>query len=59
MEVDVDARARELMHDLDRAKLCKKDDIDSHVLHGSTQRFPTLVLRQQLNIALDQVSLRV
>ena len=53
--VDVDARARELMHDLDRAKLCQKEDIDSFVLHGSSQRFPTLVLRQQLGIALDQV----
>jgi len=53
--VDVDARARELMRDLDRARLCSKDDIDSSVLHGSKQRFPTLVLRQQLGIALDQV----
>lgn len=52
---DTDGRARELLEELDRAIANKNFWMDSLVLHTNDQRFPTEVLRLQLEDALDAV----
>jgi hypothetical protein len=52
---DIDARAREILEELDRAIANKNFWMDSLVLHTNDQRFPTEVLRLQLEDALDAV----
>lgn len=52
---DIDGRARELLEELDRAISNKNFWMDSLVLHTNDQRFPTAVLRLQLEDALDTV----
>jgi hypothetical protein len=52
---DIDGRAREILEELDRAIANKNFWMDSLVLHTNDQRFPTEVLRLQLEDALDTV----
>jgi hypothetical protein len=52
---DIDGRAREILEELDRAIANKNFWMDSLVLHTNDQRFPTEVLRLQLEDALDAV----
>jgi hypothetical protein len=51
--IDVDARCRMLLQEVDRAMHCKKDDMDSYVLHETWQRFPTSHVRSELVRDLD------
>jgi hypothetical protein len=55
IETDIDQRCRELLVELERASKCKKKQIDSYVLHIQGQRFPTEVLKLELNRALDRL----
>jgi hypothetical protein len=52
---DIDGRARELYEEYDRAVVNKNFWMDSLVLHTNDQRFPTEMLRKQLEEALDAV----
>lgn len=52
---DVDDRARAVMRELDRAIANKNFWMDSVVLHTNDQRFPTEVLRVQLEEELDSI----
>jgi hypothetical protein len=52
---DVDDRARAVMRELDRAIANKNFWMDSLVLHTNDQRFPTEVLRVQLEEELDAI----
>ena len=52
---DVDDRARIVMRELDRAIANKNFWMDSLVLHTNDQRFPTEVLRVQLEEELDSI----
>ncbi|CAM9235500.1 unnamed protein product, partial [Ectocarpus fasciculatus] len=50
---DVDFRAREVLLELDKAMANKNFWMDSRVLHNENQRFPTAMVRLQLEDALD------
>lgn len=50
---DVDLRAREMLLELDKAMGNKNFWMDSNVLHNENQRFPTAMVRLQLEDALD------
>lgn len=52
---DSDFRARQLYREIDRAANTKNDFIHSEVLHMNDQKFPTKVLRQHLEEALDHL----
>lgn len=52
---DVDARARELLTDLDRAVRCHSKMIDSRILHMTYQRFPVAELQEALEINLNRL----
>jgi hypothetical protein len=52
---DIDARARQILREIDRAVTTKNDYIHSDVLHANDQKFPTSVLRTHLEEALDQL----
>lgn len=53
--VDIDYRAREVLHEIDRATACQNEYMSSDVLHTSDQMFPTVVLRVQLEEELDHI----
>ena len=53
--IDVDARARELLTDLDRAVRCHSKMIDSRILHMTYQRFPVAELQEALEINLNRL----
>ena len=55
VETDVDARARSVLRTLDQAMVNKNPYMDSSLLHGLKQRFPTTVLRVQLEEELDNI----
>ncbi|KDO25535.1 hypothetical protein SPRG_22227 [Saprolegnia parasitica CBS 223.65] len=57
VEVDVDARCRSVLHELDRAISSTNEFMDSSVLHSAPQRFPTSVLRLELEKELDRLLL--
>lgn len=50
---DVDSRAREILLELDKAMTNKNFWMDSKVLHNESQRFPTAMVRLQLEDTLD------
>ena len=50
---DVDFRSREILLELDKAMANKNFWMDSKVLHYESQRFPTAMVRLQLEDALD------
>ena len=50
---DVDLRARQLLREVDRARASDNDWLDSDVLHGQKQRFPSKVLQMHLEDELD------
>ena len=52
---DVDARARELLTDLDRANRCRTEMIDSRILHMTYQRFPVVELQEALESNLNRL----
>lgn len=52
---DVDYRARQLLREIDRATYTKNEWMSSDVLHANVQKFPTRVLRMQLEETLDNV----
>lgn len=52
---DMDYRARQLLREIDRATFTKNEYIHSDVLHANDQRFPTNVLRVQLEDTLDNL----
>ncbi len=52
---DVDARAREILLELDKAMANKNFWMDSRVLHNQDQRFPTAMVRLQLEDELDAI----
>ncbi|ETP13100.1 hypothetical protein F441_11679 [Phytophthora nicotianae CJ01A1] len=56
VEVDVDARCRLVFQELQRAIANTRNEfMDSHVLHSTLQRFPTKVLRLELEKDLDRL----
>ncbi|OQR81428.1 hypothetical protein THRCLA_23374, partial [Thraustotheca clavata] len=57
IEVDIDARCRIVLHELDRAITNTSEFMDSSVLHSAPQRFPTKVLRLELEKELDRLLL--
>lgn len=58
IEFDVDQRCREVLVELERAMKCLKKEMDSHILHGQNQRFPTEVLRRELSRLLDEMLIK-
>ena len=52
---DIDARARELLTDLDRAERCNTKMIDSRILHMAYQRFPVEELKEALESNLNRL----
>lgn len=54
---DTDLRCKMLLQELDRAFACRKQNMDSFVLHNTEQRFPTKVLRLELERELDTLLL--
>lgn len=54
INLDIDGRARELLIELDRARVCVKPFMDTSVLHGMEQRYNTEVLVQELERELDR-----
>ncbi|RLO08187.1 hypothetical protein DYB28_006659, partial [Aphanomyces astaci] len=48
VEVDIDLRCRLVQQELDRAMANPNDMMDSSILHSAPQRFPTQVLRLEL-----------
>jgi hypothetical protein len=50
---DVDLRARQLLHEIDRTLESANEWMDTNVLHGEPQRFPTKVLQMHLEDELD------
>ena len=52
---DVDYRARQILREIDRATFTRNEFISSDVLHANDQKFPTRVLRMQLEEALDRL----
>ncbi|ETV92340.1 hypothetical protein, variant 1 [Aphanomyces invadans] len=57
VEVDVDMRCRLVQQELDRAMSNPNDMMDSAILHSAPQRFPTHVLRLELEKELDRLLL--
>lgn len=56
VEMDVDARCRLVYHELQRAAANTRNEfMDSFVLHSTLQRFPTKVLRLELEKELDRL----
>ncbi|OWZ24042.1 hypothetical protein PHMEG_000977 [Phytophthora megakarya] len=56
VEVDVDARCRLVFQELQRAIANTRNEfMDSYVLHSTLQRFPTKVLRLELEKDLDRL----
>jgi hypothetical protein len=55
LSVDPDARCRAVLRELDRAISTKNESMDSRVLHAIPQRFPTSVLRIELEDELDRL----
>ncbi|KAG7388463.1 hypothetical protein PHYPSEUDO_012524 [Phytophthora pseudosyringae] len=56
IEVDVDARCRLVFQELQRAIANTRNEfMDSYVLHSTLQRFPTKVLRLELEKDLDRL----
>lgn len=56
VEMDVDARCRLVYQELQRAVANTRNEfMDSHVLHSTLQRFPTKVLRLELEKELDRL----
>ena len=53
--LDIDLRAREVLHEIDRATASKNEYMTSDVLHANDQMFPTAVLRVQLEEELDHI----
>jgi len=52
---DIDLRSRLVWRNLSLANKCKDAFMNSHVLHGTEQRFPIQVLRKELNRELDRL----
>ena len=52
---DVDLRCRQLLLEIDRARTTKNEWLDTKLLHASNQRFPTAVVRLQLEDVLDNI----
>lgn len=52
---DLDARARQLLHEIDRVRYHKTDFIHSNILHGQLQKFPTQVLLLYLEREFDDL----
>merc|ERR1712072_1602545 len=50
---DVDQRCRLVLKEIERAKNCKVEFMDTAVLHANDQRFPTVVVRTMLEEELD------
>ncbi|CAK4706908.1 unnamed protein product [Aphanomyces euteiches] len=57
VEVDIDMRCRLVLQELDRAISNPNDMMDSSILHSAPQRFPTKVLRLELEKELDRLLL--
>ncbi|ETV68301.1 hypothetical protein, variant [Aphanomyces astaci] len=57
VEVDIDLRCRLVQQELDRAMANPNDMMDSSILHSAPQRFPTQVLRLELEKELDRLLL--
>ena len=55
LETDIDARCREIQKEMDRAAHNSNETMDSGVLHAARQRFPTTVLRLELERELDRL----
>lgn len=56
VETDIDARCRLVYQELQRAIANTRNEfMDSHVLHSTLQRFPTKVLRLELEKELDRL----
>lgn len=57
VETDIDLKCRSILREIDRALANSNETMDSAVLHGNLQRFPTKVLRLELEKELDRILL--
>jgi hypothetical protein len=57
LTMDIDTRVRQVLREVDRAIWCTKRMMDSSVYHRALQRFPTRVLRLELQRYLDELLL--
>jgi hypothetical protein len=55
LETDIDARCRTVLNELDKTLSFRNPFMDSAVLHIAPQRFPTTVLRLELERELDRL----
>ncbi|GMH66094.1 hypothetical protein TL16_g04355 [Triparma laevis f. inornata] len=55
LETDIDARCRTVLKELDKTIAFRNPFMDSAVLHVAPQRFPTTVLRLELERELDRL----
>ena len=55
LTMDIDTRVRQVLREVDRAVWCTKRTMDSSVYHRAAQRFPTRVLRLELQRYLDEL----
>lgn len=55
ISTDIDIRARQLLDEIDRVRNCKDEHMNSDILHGTLQRYPTKLLRMHLEEALDSI----
>ena len=55
--MDLDGRAKELLHQLDLARASSKKFMDTDVLHAMEQRYVTYVLIEELEREVDKVLL--
>ena len=55
LETDIDLRCREVQKEMDRAAHNSNPFMDSAVLHAAPQKFPTQVLRLELERELDRL----
>jgi len=55
LETDIDARCRTVLSELDKTTVYQNQFMDSSVLHVAPQRFPTAVLRLELERELDRL----
>jgi hypothetical protein len=57
INLDLDGRAKELLHQLDMARASSKRFMDTDVLHAMEQRYVTYVLIEELEREVDKVLL--
>lgn len=55
VETDIDEKCRLVLREMDKVIVNSNDTMDSSILHGNLQRFPTPILRLELEKELDRL----